>query len=168
MPIHRQIRGISRSTEHPETDGDTAVTIRNDEKRRAYGHERGREDGLRVKRLSGISFVPTRTRGETEGPPRHPASLSSVFGESALGEEQQAWMNKIRQQSQGMPPEQMFMSAIRSGMIAASDAQNDVKPAARLAVSRAPVFAILYGCYPVKQTREYGPCYAESVRGRRP
>ena len=89
-------------------------------------------------------------------------------GPAALGEEQQAWMNKIRQQSQGMPPEQMFMSAIRSGMIAASDAQHDVKPAARLAVSRAPVFAILYGCYPVKQTREYGPCYAESVRGRRP
>jgi hypothetical protein len=96
MPVHRLIPVISRSTEHPETDGDTAVTIRNDEKRRAYGHERGREDGLRVKRPFGISVVPARTRGETEGPPRHPASLSSVFGESVLGEEQQAWMNKIQ------------------------------------------------------------------------
>ena len=63
-------------------------------------------------------------------------------GPAALGEEQQAWMNKIRQQSQGMPPEQMFMTAIRSGMMAASDAQHEVnvKPPARLAVavSRAP------------------------------
>jgi len=62
-------------------------------------------------------------------------------GPAALGEEQQAWMKKIRQQSQGMPPEQMFMTAIRSGMMAASDARHEaaVKPVARLeAVSRAP------------------------------
>jgi carbonic anhydrase len=59
-------------------------------------------------------------------------------GPAALGEEQQAWMNKIRQQSQGMPPEQMFMTAIKSGMMAASDAQHEVKPSARLALSRAP------------------------------
>jgi len=59
-------------------------------------------------------------------------------GPAALGEEQQAWMNKIRKQSQGMPPEQMFMTAIKSGMMAASDAQLEVKPAARLAVSLAP------------------------------
>ena len=57
MPIHRPIRGISRSMQHPETNGDTAVTIRNDGKRRAYGHARGRDDGLRVKRLSGIAVA---------------------------------------------------------------------------------------------------------------
>ena len=66
-------------------------------------------------------------------------SQSERGGPAALGEKQQAWMTKIRRQSQGMSPERMFMTAIKSGMMAASDATLEVKPAAaRRAALRAP------------------------------
>ena len=63
--------------------------------------------------------------------------------ETARGElgEKQAWMRKMYRQQHGMPPDQMFMTAIKSGEMAASDALQEVpgiapvrKAAARLVI----------------------------------
>ena len=68
------------------------------------------------------------------------AAFVALQSEPEPGALEQQWMQKMQKQKQGMSPDQMFMTAIKSGLMAASDANHvapSSAPSTKLAMVRA-------------------------------
>jgi hypothetical protein len=74
-------------------------------------------------------IVLSQTGEQTEGP-------SMLTEETSL-----AWMHSLQRQKDGMPPDQMFMTAVKSGMLAASDGKHVIDTARPLARASAKLAA---------------------------